>query len=142
MTLTDVRRTGAIALALAFVAQLFGNVIGNAEDESGGLAFFAITLVACVLLTAWLFGAVVPRAVEAGSATAARRALIVGVLALLAWGVFWSGLPFILGPAAVAMGVVSRARGGGGMATAAIVLGVIAVIASGGMVVGDELDLV
>jgi hypothetical protein len=142
MTLTDVRRTGAIALALAFVAQLFGNVVGNSEDESGGLIFFAITLAACALLAYWLFGRIVPRAVEAGSDASAQRALIVGVLAALAFGFFWSGLPFILGPAAVAMGLVSRSRGGGTMATVAIVLGVVAVLAAGGMVVGDELDLV
>jgi hypothetical protein len=48
----------------------------------------------------------------------------------------------VLAPAAIVLGVVSRTRGGGGVATAAIVIGAIALLASTGMVVGDELDLV
>lgn len=142
MTLTDVRRTGAIALALAFLAQLFGNVIGNAEDEQGGLLFFLLTLAACAGLAAWLFGRFVPRTVESGSTAAPRTALVLGILAVLSWGFFWSGLPFIVAPAAIVLGVVSRTRGGGRMATAAIVLGTIALLASAGMVIGDELELV
>lgn len=142
MTLTDPRRVGAIAIALAFVAQLFGNIVGNTDDEQGGRIFFAITLVLCALLAAWLFGRVVPRSVAEGAAAGARRALIVAIVAAVSFLAFWTGLPFVLAPAAIVMGAVSRSRGGDNRAVVAIVVGAIVLLASAGMVVGDELKLV
>jgi hypothetical protein len=75
----------------------------------------------------------VPRERAAGHRTN-RTALILGILSIIAGGVFWTGLPFALAPAALALGLSQRESTpegeGRGMSTAAIVLGGFAMVAS------------
>ena len=142
MTLIDTRRIAAVSLAAAAIALFFGNVVGNTPEENGGVEFLLISIAVCALLGYWLFTRVLPRAIEAGPAVAAKRALILAGVSVLSWGLFWSGLPFVIAPAAIALGVSARSRGGGNLATAAIVIAAIALLASAGMVVADEFDAV
>jgi hypothetical protein len=91
--------------------------------------FVAILIVLAVMagLLLWL----VPHE-RAVPARAGRTALILGVLSILVGLVFWTGLPFAVGAAAIALGLSQRDAGGegNGMATAGVVLGGLAVIAT------------
>lgn len=142
MTLTDTRRVGAFAIALTFVALFIANVIGNGAEENGGVAYLIVTFAICAAIGVWMFGRVMPRAVEAGPERAGKRALTVAVVSALAFPFFWSGLPYVLAPAGIALGVAARRRGSGPMATAAIVIGALALAAAIGVLIGDELDLI
>jgi hypothetical protein len=91
--------------------------------------FVAILIVLAVMagLLLWL----VPRE-RAVPARAGRTALILGVLSILVGLVFWTGLPFAVGAAAIALGLSQREAvpEGNGMATAGVVLGGFAVLAA------------
>jgi hypothetical protein len=87
----------------------------------------AVVLVIGAALMFWL----VPRE-RLVPERASRTALILGVLSIIAGLVFWTGLPIAIGAAAIALGLSQResSAGGRGMATAGVVLGGIAVLAS------------
>jgi hypothetical protein len=85
-----------------------------------------VVLAAIAVTTAVVFGAVVPRGLRRESAGGA--ALTCGIVAaLLALPAFWSGLPLVLGVAAMLLGNTGRtAAHGSGKCIAAIVLGALA----------------
>lgn len=142
MTLTDTRRIGLAALGLTFVALFIANILGNGADENGGVAFLILSFAVCAALAVWLFWRMMPRAVEAGADTSSTRALTVAVLGALSFPFFWSGLIYVLAPAGIALGLASRARGGGTKAVLAIVVAAIALLAGIGVLIGDELDAI
>ncbi len=128
----DITLIGVAAAAFAAVALAAANFSGT-EENGGGLEY-AITLGASLLVALALFGWGIPRAERP-----ARSGLIVGLVAVLSLAAFWSGLPYVLGPAAVVLGLRGRTRSDGGMqATAAIVLGALAVIGGIAAVVLDR----
>jgi hypothetical protein len=54
--------------------------------------------------------------------------------------VFWSGLPYVLGPAAIVLGLLGRARAGSRTSgTVAVVLGVLATVGGVAAVLIDQL---
>lgn len=142
MTLTDTRRAGLAAIGLTFAALFIANIVGNGADENGGPGWLALTFAVCTGIAVWLFWGAMPRAVEAGPATASGRALIISVLSAVTFPVFWSGLPYVLAPAGIALGLAARSRGGGSKATLAVVIGAVALIAAIGVLIGDELDAI
>ena len=80
---------------------------------------------------------------SAGSSRAptrpARTGLIVGLLAMLSLAAFWSGLPYVLGPAAIVLGLLGRTTSkSGAQGTIAVVLGVVATIAGLAAIVLDQ----
>jgi len=88
-----------------------------------GLAVLAIM----AALVFWL----VPRE-RLAQQRANRSALILGIVSILVCLAFWTGLPFAVGAAAIALGLSQRetATEGRGRATAAVVLGGIAILAA------------
>jgi hypothetical protein len=136
---TTIRNTGLAALAALAATLPFQYVVGNARGEDGGAWGMLLVFAVCAAVAAWLLARFVPRALAAGPETAARRGLVVGALGLLSVLVFFTGLPLVLGPVAIALGVLSRERQGGGAATVAIVLGALAVAGAVGVTLLDEL---
>ncbi len=123
---------GVAAAALTAVALAVANFVG--DGENGGGPEYAITLGGSLLLAIVLFGWVIPR-----TDRPARTGLIVGVLAILSLAAFWSGLPYVLGPAAIVLGVLGRARvEQRAQGTIAVVLGVLATIAGLVAIVLDQ----
>jgi hypothetical protein len=119
----------AILAAVALAVANFGGSGGN-----GGAPEYAVTLACSLAVAAALFGWVIPR-----SERPARAGLIAGLLGALALPVFWTGLPFVLGPAAVALGLLGRVRPEArGQATVALALGAFVTVAG---VAGLVLDL-
>lgn len=89
------------------------------------LSTLPIVLVVLLVVAAALFFFAVPRA--AGSNRPAVLGLVFGILGLLLLPAFWSGLPIVLGAAGALLGREARATGGG-LALAAVIVGVAAVV--------------
>jgi hypothetical protein len=124
---------GIAAAALTAVALAVANFVGTEGGENGGAAEYALTLGFSLVIAIALFGWVIPRSERPG-----RAGLVVAILAALSVAAFWSGLPYVLGPAAVALGLLGRARGETGTATVAVVLGSLATLAAIVAVVVDQ----
>jgi hypothetical protein len=122
---------GLGAAALTAVALAGANFID--AGDNGGVWPYAVTLAGSLLLALALFGWVIPR-----SERPARTGLIVGLLAILSLAAFWSGLPYVLGPAAVALGLLGRARGNRMQASIAIALGALATVGGVAAIVIDQ----
>jgi hypothetical protein len=136
MTLTRQTISGVGVAAAALTAALLAvaNFVGTETSENGGVPEYAITLGFSLLIALALFGWVIPR-----SERPARAGLIVGLLGALSVAAFWTGLPFVLGPAAVVLGLLGRARSEGGTATFAAAVGALATLAGVAAVVLDQM---
>jgi hypothetical protein len=102
MTIT--RNTAAIGAAAATLALLIlANFVAMDPGEAGGTMEFIVT--GTLALGAWLllFGWYAPRADRPAAAGVAA-----GVFALVSVVAFWSGLPIVLGAAAVVLGARGR----------------------------------
>ena len=117
--ITNERVVGPVVALIALGALAVANFVS--EGENGGGGAFAVTAVIALGVAAVLFGRVIPNARE--SARAGRTALILAALAVLTLVVFWSGLPQVLAPAAIVLGLAAPRSG---EAVAATVLGSVA----------------
>jgi hypothetical protein len=134
LTRQTVLAIGLGAAALAAVALAGANFVGG-DDQNGGAGPYAVTLAVSIAVAAGLFGWAIPRSERPG-----RAGLAVAVVALLSLPVYWLGLPYVLGPAAVVFGLIGRHRSQDrGLATAAVVLGSLTTVAAIVAVVGDQL---
>jgi len=119
-------------VVLTAVALAVANFVGSGDN--GGGTEYALTLGGSLLLALALFGWVIPR-----TDRPARTGLIVGLLATLSLAAFWSGLPYVLGPAAIVLGLLGRTTSkSGAQGTIAVVLGVVATIAGLAAIVLDQ----
>ena len=124
------RQVGAVCALLLLVGMPFGWL---SDASTGDVIAMSVAIVICLLLIGWLIMEFVPRERVRMPARAGRTALIFGVLAFIGIAVFWTGLPFALGAAAIALGLSAREAapaGGKGQATAAVILGGLGVLAS------------
>jgi hypothetical protein len=121
---------GAAALTAAALAVAnFGGDGGN-----GGPGPYAITLVLSLAVAAALFGWAITRIDRPG-----RAGVIAGAVGVLSLAAFWSGLPYVLGPAAVALGLLGRSRAAERTAgTTAVVLGSLATIGGIAALIADR----
>jgi cytochrome bd-type quinol oxidase subunit 2 len=107
--------------AAGFVLAAFVIIAGNTNldpGENGGTPELVVSLLVCAAVAVALFGWLVP-----GSTNPGRTAVIFVVLAVVALLAFWSGLPAVLAPAAMALAVRS-----GTDTRSRVVLGVGAVV--------------
>jgi predicted membrane channel-forming protein YqfA (hemolysin III family) len=133
LTRQNILGAGCAAAVLAAVALAAANFTG--DDSNGGTGPYAVTLVASVALVGVLFGWAIPR-VERPS----RTGVVVGVLGVLSIAAFWTGLPYVLGPAAIVFGLRGRTRvEGNGPSTAAVLLGGIATVGGIAALIADQL---
>jgi hypothetical protein len=124
---------GVAAAALTAALLAVANFAGSTEYGGGGE--YAVTLGGSLVLAAALFGLATPRLDRP-----ARAGLIAGGLAVLSVAVFWSGLPYVLGPAAVVLGLLGRAREEGRTAGGvAVALGTLATVGGIAALVADQL---
>jgi hypothetical protein len=119
----DERLAGGLALLITIGALAYANFA--VEGENGGAGPYAVCVVVSAILAGVLFGRVLPNAADP-----ARAAWILAALALVTCFVFWSGLPFVLGMAAVYSGGRAERK-------APVALGALAVVAAAvGCVIG------
>jgi hypothetical protein len=122
-------RTVAAVSGLLLVIGMPVGYFSGTTSTGEVIGFFVLTALS-LGLTAWLVLWLVPRERAAGLERATRTAVVLGVLALLAIALFWTGLPFPLGAGAIALGLWLRERaaasGRHGKATAVLALGAFA----------------
>ncbi len=134
MTLSrrSIHAAGIAAATLTALALAVANFTG--EGDNGGGPEYAVTLGLSVAIAAVLFSWAIPRV-----ANPARAGLVTGVIGVLSVAAPWTGLPFVLGPAAIVFGLLGRARAEGrGAATTAVVLGLLATVGGVLAVVIDQ----
>jgi hypothetical protein len=121
------RNIALVCAVLLLIGMPIGWLPGSTGDVIGLIVIGLVVLAIMAGLIVWF----VPRE-RLAPGRASRTALILGVLSILVGLVFWTGLPFAVGAAAIALGLSQResASEGRGMATAGVVLGGIAVLAS------------
>jgi hypothetical protein len=124
---------GTVAAAIALDALgTFGD--GSGGSEHGASEFLAIAGV-IVVASAIVFGLVVPRLADSKRAGGVGLGLSIAGLVLVL--VFWSGLPPVLAVGGILLGTAARSRGRGGAATAAIAVGVLALVGDVAIYVAD-----
>jgi hypothetical protein len=140
---TDVQPTGSVAppaerrdrlvAAVCALLLLIGMPIGylSGDPSTGDVIGLIVLSAVSLALMAFLLIRFIPRERIAAPGRAPRTALILGILAVVTGVGFWTGIPFALGAAAIALGLSLRERTpADGRATAAVVLGAVAVVAS------------
>jgi hypothetical protein len=127
---------GIVAGALAVGAMVVDHL------TQGDSAAFVITSAIALSVAAALFGRVIPRTKASADAVvlAAKRGMLCSGLAVLSIPMLFVGLPFVLGSAGVALGLLGRGGERHRLAVAAITLGALVVLFSVGVfsVQGDS----
>jgi len=124
--------TAAVAIAMAAALAAWGSF-----GDNGDFGDYWPVLIIIGVLAAIVFGLVVPRGLS-GAWPTARTGLILSVLGLLTVAIFWSGAPPIFAFGGVLLGYFARTRGESGMATAAVAIGVLALVADVIIYIGDQ----
>ena len=123
-----------LILGGGFVLAAVAAVLANTNvppGENGGTREMVGTLIVLAVIAAGLY--LLLQRPAGGKATVA---LVLAVLAVLTVVVFWSGLPFLLGAAAVAVG--GRATGQGKLPLAAQILGAVAILGGAVALIVDK----
>src|SRR3954462_9529423 len=107
-------------------------LVAGGDDEVVG--WIIVSVVGTAILAALLLRFVPATEAETDGNAPARRALVLGALALLTCLVFWTGLPIVLGIPAMVLAAEGQARAGtygqGVEATAGAILGGFAALAT------------
>jgi hypothetical protein len=117
-----------VSLTMA-IDHLFGNESGDTDDDRFPVdpAMFAISVGLSLVVAAFLFGWLVPRERAAGPERAARSGLLCSVLSVVPGiALVWIGVPFVVAGAGVALGLEGRAGSRRKEATAAVIIGALA----------------
>jgi len=129
-------KLGAATIVGAAALAIYG-AYGDPHAKSNQISGVPFLIVIAAVVAVLVFGVLVPRAlraVHAGTPAASRWAAGHGVVAALAIPVFWSGIPLVLGTAAILLGLEGRRSAVRGTSvrsfTVAFVLGLIAVAGS------------
>jgi uncharacterized membrane protein YkvI len=124
------RNLALISGALLLISMPVGWLPGKTSDVIG----MCVAIVIVLAVMAGLIFRLVPHERQAPANRANRSALILGIVSIIVGGAFWTGLPFAFAPAAIALGLSQRESTpegqGRGMATAGVVLGALAAVAT------------
>jgi hypothetical protein len=119
----EAQLVGIVSTIVAVLVAILSTVLPPVYQDQ--LRALPIVLLVLLVVAAALFYFVVPRAARSNRpAVAGIVCSILGVLLLVA---FWSGLPIVLGAAGALLGREARTTGGG-LALAAVIVGVGAVV--------------
>jgi hypothetical protein len=124
--------TAAAAIVIAAVLAAWGSFSDNGDFGDYWPVLIIIGVVAAIV-----FGLVVPRGLS-GAWSPATAGLVLSVLGLLTVVAFWSGAPPIFALGGILLGYVAKQRRAGMMATAAIAIGVLALVADVIIYIGDQ----
>ena len=128
------------AVTLAASAVLVGPIRNQAEqalhDEQ--VRTLPYVIVVALIVAALSFLLIVPWAARGSAVRATTIGLMYGVLSMLTFVAFWSGLPAILGGSAIALGLAAHEHKRW-LALAVIILGAVGVVLNIVVMVGDKL---
>jgi hypothetical protein len=111
-------RVGGVMTILAMALVVYGTY-GDSQASDSQKSGMPAVLVAVVVVAAIVFGLLAPagiRAIEAGRSSETRWAVSVGVASVVSLVVFWSGLPLLLGGAALLIAKAGREQNRGSKA--------------------------
>ena len=114
---------GVVVTVAAVVAMWFDHMRGDDPGYEDPPAFFISTGI-CLLLAAVLFGSVVPRG-RPDPDRAAKRGAVTGVVSVLSVATVFLGIPWIVGGAAIALGLTGLDGARRRLAWVAVALGVL-----------------
>ena len=103
--------------ALGVVLGLAGMAVDHLLGDDPGLedpVTFTVSAAVILVVAVALFGGVVRR-----TSTPRRAGLVVAIVAVLSLPLVWIGLPFVVAPAGIALGLAGEGR----LATAAVAIG-------------------
>jgi hypothetical protein len=123
----------AVTAAILIISTACGYwLVADGDDEIVG--WIVVSVVGTLIAAALLLRFVPATESEDDGNAPARRALVLGALALVTCAVFWTGLPIVIGIPALVLAAEGRARsathGQAGEATAGAVLGGFAAVAT------------
>jgi uncharacterized membrane protein len=124
-----------VTAAINTIALAFGYwILVDKGDDKEYVGWVIVSVVGALILAALLLRFVPATEAEADGNAPARRALVLGIVALVTCAVFWTGLPIVIGVPAIVLAAEGRARSGThgqeGEATAGAVLGGFAALAT------------
>ena len=123
---------GLLALLVAVGAMAIDHLVGTDRTDDDGLvdpAMFVISVVLSAGVAAVLFGWLVPRERASGPERAARSGLLCSIASVVPGiALLWVGVPFVVAGAGVALGLEGRRGARRVEATAAVVIGALAVV--------------
>jgi hypothetical protein len=127
--LSSETRIGLFVAALAVAAMVVDHLI------PGDPIAFLVTSTLALALAAAIFGHIIPRtkANPAASTLAAKRGMVCSLLAVLSIPALFVGLPFVLGGAGIALGLIGRDGDRKRLAITAVVVGALVVLFSAGV---------
>ena len=126
--------TALVAIASAAILAAWGTFSG---DEDSGFGDYWPVLLIIGVLAAIVYLWVVPRAAR-GTWSMAKTGLVLSVLGLLTVVVFWSGAPPIFAFGGIRLGYYGRRGAESGLATGALVVGLLALVADIVIYIGDQ----
>ena len=121
---------GVAACVVAIIAMVVDHWLGDESGIDDPAAFFVSTA-GCLIVAAFLFGRVIPdtkRHPERAD-RAARQGIVCSALGLITLPAIFLGFPVVLGAAGIALGLLGRDGRHRALATAAIVIGALPVLA-------------
>ena len=123
-----------VTAAINTIALAFGWWILADEGDKQVVGWVIVSIAGALILAALLLRFVPATEGETEGNAPARRALVLGVVALVTCAVFWTGLPIVIGVPALLLAAEGRARAAtydqGGEAMAGAVLGGFAALAA------------
>lgn len=129
---------GTVAFAIAALAVDFflgGLDLDKVGADADDVAGFVVGSILAVAVAAWVFGRLIPRSLSSGDGgnRAARAGLVTSIVAAVTVVIMpWLGFPYVLAPSGLFLGWIGYERvpdeGRRGMAVAAVVIGVIALL--------------
>jgi hypothetical protein len=121
---------GVAACAVAIIAMVVDHWLGDQSGIDDPAAFFGSTAGA-LIVAAFLFGRVIPDTKHhpQRAERAARQGIVCSVIGLITVPAIFLGFPVVLGGAGIALGLLGRDGRHRALATAAIVIGVLPVLA-------------
>jgi hypothetical protein len=126
--------TALVAIVMSAILSAWGTFSG--EEDSGFGDYWPVLLIIGVL-AAIVYLWAVPRAAR-GAWSMAKTGLVLSILGLVTVIAFWSGAPPIFAFAGILLGYYGRRGTESGLATAALVLGVLALAADVAIYIGDQ----
>ena len=120
-----------VAAAVSAIYGAYGDPHPSAEQQHS----VPVVIGAAVVIALLVFGLLVPWAARTSNRAAGWGLGLAIVAVILIPVTFWSGAPLIAAGAAVVLGTTARRLGGGGLARAAVVAGILTMVGSTALLV-------
>jgi hypothetical protein len=120
-----------VGAAVSAIYGAYGDPHPSAEQQHS----VPVVIGAAAVIALLVFGLLVPWAARTSKRAAGWGMGLAVVAVILVPVTFWSGVPLIAAAAAAVLGTMARRLGGGGLARAAVVIGIVTMVGSTALLV-------